>query len=91
MAARPLLPASRNISRIWYFIASKGSNPARIWPVMMPGKVTIPAADIWLITGNKPMRCISHDGADRFGERRAERQPGLDRRPFSSSAIQDTV
>ncbi|MNN88010.1 hypothetical protein D3C81_2056390 [compost metagenome] len=55
----PLAPHSRNISRIWYLAASTGSMPAMIWPVMMPGKVMMPAADIWLMLGTMPRRTDS--------------------------------
>ncbi|MNT13545.1 hypothetical protein D3C72_1485190 [compost metagenome] len=33
--------------------------PAMIWPVMMPGKVMMPAADIWLMLGTMPRRTDS--------------------------------
>ncbi|MCY1229089.1 hypothetical protein D9M72_414440 [compost metagenome] len=57
----PLAPHSRNISRIWYFAASIGSMPAMIWPVMMPGRVMMPAADIWLMLGTMPRRTDSRN------------------------------
>src|SRR5690606_16343857 len=36
-APRPAPPASRNSTKIWYFAASNGAMPARIWPVIIPG------------------------------------------------------
>ena len=48
--------ASMNITRIWYFTASTGGAPARIWPVIIPGRLTIPAAAMALIIGITPVR-----------------------------------
>ena len=36
---------------IWYRTATTGSVPERIWPVIMPGKATIPVAAIVLMVG----------------------------------------
>jgi hypothetical protein len=42
-------PTSMSITTIWYFMASPGSAPAIIWPVIIAGINTIPAAIIELI------------------------------------------
>ena len=39
---------------IWYFAAITGSAPARIWPDIMPGICTMPAADSWAKSGVMP-------------------------------------
>ncbi len=44
---------------IWYFTAETGDSPARICPVMMPGSVTSPAADMVLTIGSIPRRTAS--------------------------------
>ncbi len=49
----------RNMIRIWYFTASMGGVPARIWPVIMPGRLTMPAAAMALMMGIRPLRAAS--------------------------------
>ena len=48
-----------NITSTWYLTANPGAVPARICPVIMPGKLTIPAAAIALIIGIMPERMAS--------------------------------
>ena len=36
---------------IWYLAASAGSAPARIWPVIRPGRLTMPARLMMLSSG----------------------------------------
>ena len=40
-----------------------GGEPARIWPVIMPGRETIPAAAMALMIGIIPVRTASWSGA----------------------------
>ena len=58
-APMPVAPAIRNITSSWYLMASQGSAPARIWPVIMPGIDTSPHADIELMIGIRPLRTDS--------------------------------
>ena len=55
---------SMSMTTIWYFAAATGSAPASSWPVIMPGNVTMPAADMFASTGvmPAPMAALS-DGA----------------------------
>ena len=53
---RPVPPAIRNMTRIWYLTASAGGTPPRICPVIMPGRETTPVADIELIVGISALR-----------------------------------
>ena len=41
---------------IWYFTASTGLAPARICPVIIPGRLTIPTTIIALMVGISPVR-----------------------------------
>ena len=70
----------QNITRIWYFTASTGAVPASIWPVIMPGRLTMPAA---------AMAALMIGHADAIASRRcrrwsrsvlAEGEPGLEHR-----------
>jgi len=54
-------PASgQNMGSNWYFIASTGSTPARIWPVIIPGSATKPVAAMALMVGIIPARMALH-------------------------------
>jgi hypothetical protein len=52
----------RNMITIWYFTASSGLAPARICPVIMPGRLTIPTTIIEFMIGIKPVRTASWIG-----------------------------
>ena len=73
-------PPMSSITRSWYFTASEGSTPARIWPVIIPGSATMPVAAIALTIGMKPLRSAWRTtGPHRAPERLAEHELGLDR------------
>ena len=44
----PVPPPIRKMIKIWYLTASTGSTPAKIWPVIIPGSDTSPAAAMLL-------------------------------------------
>ena len=44
-------PVMAHMMAIWYRTAMTGSVPERIWPVIMPGKATIPVAAMVLMVG----------------------------------------
>ena len=52
--ATVLAADSMSMTTIWYFAADRGSAPASSWPVIMPGNVTMPAADMFASTGVMP-------------------------------------
>ena len=56
---RPVPTAIRNMIRIWYLTASTGGAPARICPVIMPGRLTTPAAAIALSSDTLPPTLVS--------------------------------
>jgi len=56
VAGRQGPPAIRNMTRIWYLIASAGGTPPRICPVIIPGRETTPVADIELMVGISALR-----------------------------------
>ena len=43
-----------NITISWYFVAFSTLAPARIWPVSVPGMLTMPMMAIELIPGSRP-------------------------------------
>jgi len=50
---------SINVTMIWYLIAIMGELPAKIKPVIIPGKVTIPSVLAESIVGIIPVRIAS--------------------------------
>ena len=83
-APRPAAPVSTSMIMIWYLAASAGSAPARIWPVIMPGRRD-DAGHAHLIDERRHGR--AHGAAQHVGEglepRRPQCQPRLDRRPLA--------
>ena len=55
----PVPPPIRKMIKIWYLTASTGSTPAKIWPVIIPGSDTSPAAAMLLMVGINPARMAS--------------------------------
>mmetsp|Transcript_19187 Transcript_19187/g.53720 ORF Transcript_19187/g.53720 Transcript_19187/m.53720 type:complete len:216 (-) Transcript_19187:280-927(-) len=51
IAAMPVEPLIKKTIIIWYRLASDGSAPARIWPVIMPGMDTSPMTAIMFTVG----------------------------------------
>ena len=47
----PVAPNSMVMTTIWYFAATKGDTPERIWPVIIPGRDTNPTANREFIVG----------------------------------------